>query len=96
MPDAPDLAEPQPDELEVARRIAWVSQVRGLHRNKRVGALMGCALAIAMMLWSRFAGGPAWALPAGLAVVGASWAVFLFVMVDRYRWVKANPYRPGG
>ena len=37
---------------------------------------------------------PPWALPAGLIIVGLSWALFGWVMYDRWRWVKANPFRP--
>ncbi len=84
-----------PSAAEHERRAAWVARVRNLHRNKRLAALMGCAASIGLMLWGRGAGGPDWAITAGLALVTASWLLLIFVMVDRYRWVKRNPYRPG-
>lgn len=81
---------------EHERRAAWVAHVRNLHRSKRLAALIGCAIAVGLMLWGRGERGPEWAVTAGLVLVAASWALLIFVMIDRYSWVKKNPYKPGG
>ncbi len=73
-------------------RVAWINSVRRMHRNKRFAGYIGCCFGAAILIWGRFvAGSPTWAVPAGFAVVGGSWAVFVYVMVARYHWVKANP-----
>ncbi len=66
-----------------------------MHRNKRLLGLAGIVLGAALVAWSRFAPeAPPWALTTGFAVLGLSWLVFIYVIVDRWRWVKKNPYRP--
>ncbi len=89
-PPAPDPALPSEDQ------IAWLTRVRALHRWKRLGGVFGCVTGAALMLLGRFKPetAPPGALPAGLIIVALSWAVFGWVMYDRWRWVKANPYRP--
>jgi hypothetical protein len=76
-------------------RLAWITSVRRMHRNKRFAGYIGCCFGAAILIWGRFvAGSPAWAVPAGFAVVGVSWLMFVYVMVARYQWVKANPPPP--
>jgi hypothetical protein len=68
-----------------------------MHRWKRMVGVFGCLIGAMLTLFGRFRPdmAPAWAMPAGLAVIGLSWALFAWVIYDRWRWVKANPYRPG-
>jgi hypothetical protein len=89
----PSSLQPDPEH---DRRIAWITKVRGMHRNKRMIGFAGIILGAALVLWARFSPGqaPAWALYAGFGVLAASWIVFIYVIVDRWRWVKKNPYRP--
>ena len=89
-PSAPEQP-PLPDD-----QFAWLARVRAMHRFKRMIGMMGCLLGALLMLYGRFRPeiAPAWALPAGLVIVGCSWALFAWVVFDRWRWVKANPYRP--
>jgi hypothetical protein len=68
-----------------------------MHRNKRMLGLAGIILGAGLVAWARFTlDAPSWALPAGFTVLGVSWVVFIYVIFDRWRWVKKNPYRPGG
>lgn len=85
----------QPD-LERDRRVAWITKVRTMHRNKRLLGFAGIILGAALVVWVRFSPeqAPAWALYAGFGVLAVSWVVFIYVIVDRWRWVKKNPYRP--
>lgn len=86
----------QPDP-ERDRRLAWITKVRGMHRNKRLLGLAGIVLGAALVVWARLSPdqAPAWALYTGFAVLGASWIVFIYVIFDRWRWVRKNPYQPG-
>jgi drug/metabolite transporter (DMT)-like permease len=94
-PSAPDPA-PRSDDAVSEDQIAWLTRVRGLHRWKRLLCVFGCLAGAVLMLLGRFKPetAPPWALPAGLVVVVLSWALFGWVMYDRWRWVKANPYKP--
>ncbi|MBI1361431.1 MAG: hypothetical protein GC155_14230 [Alphaproteobacteria bacterium] len=67
-----------------------------MHRGKRMAGVIGCLIGVVMMLFARFRPdlAPHWMLMAGLAVVVACWALFAWIMFDRWRWVKAHPYRP--
>ena len=91
----PGGAPPATDE-EHQRRVAWITKVKLMHRNKRMLGLAGIVLGASMVVWARFSlDAPSWAWPAGIAVLGLSWAVFIYVIFDRWRWVKMNPYKPG-
>lgn len=73
-------------------RVVWMTSARRMHRNKRFAGYIGCCFGAALLIWGRFvAGSPAWAVPAGFAVIGGSWLMFVYVMVARYQWVRANP-----
>ena len=91
------MASPPKPDPEHERRIAWIAKARGLHRNKRLVGFAGIILGAALVLWARQSPdqAPAWALTTGFAVLGLSWALFIYVIVDRWLWVKKNPYRPG-
>jgi hypothetical protein len=88
---------PPPADAEHERRVAWITKVRTMHRNKRLIGLAGILLGAALVAWARFspAQAPSWALMAGFSVLGVSWLVFIYVIVDRWRWVRKHPYRPG-
>lgn len=95
-PTSATPASPPLDE-EHQRRVAWITKVRNMHRNKRMIGLAGIILGAALVAWSRFTpDAPSWALTAGFTVLGVSWALFIYVIVHRWLWVKRNPYKPGG
>ena len=89
--------QPASTDPEHQQRLAWISKVRTMHRNKRVIGFAGVILGAALVMWARLSPdqAPAWALPAGFGVLAVSWALFIYVIVDRWLWVKRNPYRPG-
>ena len=91
----PSTREPPPN---LEDQIAWLTRVRAIHRGKRLIGVFGCLIGAVLMVFGRFRPdmAPTWALPAGLVTVGLSWALFGWVIYDRWRWVKANPYRPAG
>jgi hypothetical protein len=81
---------------EHQRRIAWITKVRTMHRTKRMLGFAGIILGAALVMWARLSPdqAPAWAPMAGYGVLAVSWLLFIYVIVDRWRWVKKNPYRP--
>jgi membrane protein YdbS with pleckstrin-like domain len=82
---------------EHERRLAWINKVRTMHRNKRMIGFAGIVLGACLLLWWKFsADAPAWSMAAGWVVLAFSWALFIYVIVDRWRWVKKNPYTPEG
>jgi predicted phage tail protein len=86
---------PPPSDEEHQRRVAWITRVRNMHQNKRMVGLAGIILGAALVAWSRFTpDAPPWALATGFTVLGVSWALFIYVIVDRWLWVKRNPYKP--
>ena len=82
-------------DSEHAARLAWITHVKGLHRSKRLLGFAGIVLGAAMLVWWKLdRTAPDWAMWASLGVLAASWALFIYVIVSRWRWVKANPYSP--
>lgn len=76
---------------EYKKREAWITTIRNMHRNKRLLGYLGCVIGITTVLWGRFgAGAPGWAIPTGIAIIFASWLLFVYVLWDRWRWAKAN------
>ena len=89
-------SSPPPTDEEHQRRVAWITKVRNMHRNKRMLGLAGIILGAALVAWSRFTpDAPPWALIVGFTVLGLSWVLFIYVIFDRWRWVKKNPYKAG-
>lgn len=84
----------QTPDADRAARLDWFKRVRGLHRNKRLIGFAGVVLGAAMVVWWKLdVTAPEWSLWGGLAVLIGSWALFIFVIVARWLWVKNNPYR---
>lgn len=79
---------------ELASRLAWIAKVRGLHRNKRMIGFAGVMAGAGMLLWWKMTPqAPDWAMWVGGAILGLSWLVFVFVIFDRWRYVRNNPYK---
>lgn len=77
-------------------RLAWLRKVRGLHRQKRMIGFAGILAGAGMVLWWKLTPGtPDWALWAGSGLLAASWLLFVYVIIDRWRFVKNNPYKAG-
>ena len=78
---------------EHSARIAWITQVRGLHRLKRMIGFVGIVLGAAILAWWKLdSAAPEWAFWTGLAILLLAWALFIYVIVSRYLWVKNHPY----
>ena len=90
------MTEPAADQdPEHARRLAWVANVRGLHRNKRMIGFAGIIAGAGMLTWWKMTpGAPDWAMWTGGGILALSWLVFVYVIFDRWRFVKNHPYNP--
>jgi uncharacterized membrane protein len=93
-----EAAAPTQADPETQRRLDWVKKVRLMHRNKRMLGFAGIILGAGMVSWARLSPSeaPPWALYTGFSILAVSWAVFIYVLIDRGRWVRNNPYKPGG
>lgn len=91
--DAPP--PPPPADAEKERLQAWYDKVKKMHRWKRFAGIVGCCIAVIILLLGKYTDNPpTWAIPVGLVVAGLSWALFIYIIVDRWLWVKRNPYKP--
>ncbi len=67
--------------------------MRGLHRTKRMLGFAGIIMGASIVVWWKLdASAPEWTLWAGTAILGASWALFVYVIVARFLWVRKNPF----
>jgi hypothetical protein len=87
----PQSLQPDPER---DRRLAWITRVRSMHRSKRLIGMAGTILGAGLVLWVRFSPdqAPSWALFGGFGVLAASWLLLIYVIIDRWRWVRKNPY----
>ena len=84
------------DPAVIARKVAYIDTLRGLHRNKRMAGFVGCLLGVLLMAYGRFRPeAPDWTVWAGLAVIVVSWALFAYVIYARTRYVRAHPFDAG-
>lgn len=89
------MSAEQTTDPELAARLAWFGKARLMHRNKRLIGLAGVVLGACIVAWWKLDASVAdWALWTGCGVLAASWLLFAYVIVARWRWVKQNPYRP--
>jgi hypothetical protein len=89
------MSTDQTPDPELAARLAWINTARRLHRNKRIIGLVGVVLGACLVVWWKLdATVQDWALWTGIAVLVVSWAIFVFVIIARWMWVKKNPYKP--
>lgn len=89
------MTDEQTPDSELAARLVWINKARRLHRNKRLIGLAGVVLGACLVVWRKLDGtAPDWGLWTGIGVLVVSWAIFIYVIVARWQWVKKNPYRP--
>jgi cell division protein FtsW (lipid II flippase) len=83
------------DREVIQKRVAYIDQMRSLHKNKRVAGFIGCLIGVLLMVASAYVtGAPSWLRYVGLAVVIPSWGLFVFVMISRARYVQTHPFDP--
>jgi len=81
------------DADTLARKVAYIDTIRSLHKHKRLAGFVGSLIGVVILAWSRLvAGAPEWATYVGLAIIGASWLTFVYVIVSRSRYVRTHPF----
>ena len=89
------VADAPASDPELAERLAWIAKVRGLHRIKRMLGFAGIVLGASILVWWKLqTAAPEWALSTGVAILVASWTLFVYVIIARYLWVKKHPFAP--
>ena len=77
------------------RRLNYLQEVRGLNAGKRTLGFVACLAGAMLLIWGRMrADSPPLAVPAGLALIAAGWALFVYVIVMRTRYVRTHPFDP--
>ena len=77
----------------MARKVAYIDTIRSLHKHKRLAGFVGSLVGVLFLAWSRFTpSAPDWATYVGLAIIGASWLTFVFVIVSRSIYVRTHPF----
>lgn len=86
--------EPEISPADREKFAAWLQHARTVYGQTRMIGYFACVAGIVTMVWSRFGGGPGWALWAGVGLIVLGWAIFAYVVWARYQWVKKHPFDP--
>jgi uncharacterized membrane protein YeaQ/YmgE (transglycosylase-associated protein family) len=82
-----------PDVL--ARRVAYLERIRGMYQRERTIGIVGCLVGVMLLVLARYRLPAApWAMWAALAIIGAAWLLFAYVVFKRTAWVRAHPFDP--
>lgn len=88
--------DPMVDEVELLKkRAAYIDTLRGLHRRERLIGFLMILAGAAMVL----PGGYVWNWPhaviwAGYGAIALGWMLFVYVILRRTQWRRANPFNP--
>jgi len=84
------------DAADLTRKAAYLDRLRRLYSRTRFVGFVLCLVGILVLVWAKFRGpGPLSPLGiAGIVIVTAGWAIFVYVIVQRTRYVRRNPYKP--
>ena len=83
------------DPAEIQRRIAHLMKVRGVARTPQTIGSACCLVGVALLMWASYK------VPGGafssfgytaLAVIAAGWVLFVYSVIARKRYLRANPY----
>ena len=82
------------DEAELlTRQAAYVDTVRALGRRERTIGLVACLVGVIVLVVSRYrVGAPMWGVWLGVAIIGVGWALFLYDVIRRARFLRAYPF----
>lgn len=88
------MTDPSSNEI-VDQRIAYLREVRALHGKKRQAGFVLCLIGALLVIWGSQRSDPhILATNAGVALIAAGWALFIYVIVMRTRYVRSHPFEP--
>ncbi|MFO1014455.1 MAG: hypothetical protein U1E50_11910 [Caulobacteraceae bacterium] len=81
---------------DLTRRAAYLDTLRRLYSRTKFAGYVLCLVGILVLVWAKFRGpGPLSPIGiAGIVIVTAGWAIFVYVIVQRTRYVRRHPYNP--
>ena len=84
------------DDPEVLiRRAAYIDRIRGMYQRERTIGIFGCLVGVLLLIIARYRmPGAPWAMWAAIAIIGAAWLLFAYVIFKRTAWVRAHPFDP--
>ena len=79
----------------LAKRSAYIDTIRTMGRPLRMAGFVAILVGVGLLLWARTNTAlPAWTSWIAYGLLGAGWVAFIYVVVQRSRWVRANPFDP--
>jgi drug/metabolite transporter (DMT)-like permease len=84
---------PFPELVEY--RVEYLRTIRALHAGKRLAGLVLSLAGVLMLIWgSQRTDAPPFAREIGVGLIAVGWLLFVYVIVMRTRYVRANPFEP--
>ena len=81
------------DPATLDRQAEYLDAVRALGRRPRALGYIACLVGVLMVAIARFRlGGESWLLWSGVAVIAAGWALFVYAVAARLKYVRAHPF----
>ncbi len=84
------------DPVLIEKRIAYIDKVRGTAKHIHTGGFAVCLAGVVLLIWAAMKG-PGATSPLGFAALGViavGWAMLIYVIVARQRFVRAHPFDP--
>ena len=77
------------------QRLSYLQEVRGLNSGKHTLGFAVSLLGAMLLIWGRMrVDSPPMAIPSGLVLIATGWALFIYVIVMRTRYVRTHPFDP--
>jgi len=77
-------------------RIAYIDNVRSLHKSKRQWGMIACLVGVIVMFAARMRPDiPDELIWVGIAIIATGWALLAFVVFTRMTYVRTHPFDPG-
>jgi hypothetical protein len=84
------------DPVLIEKRIAYIDMVRAKGKHIHTGGFAVCLAGVVLLVWAAMRG-PGATSPLGFAALGViavGWAMLIYVIVARQRFVRAHPFDP--
>lgn len=82
------------DPAVLIRKAAWLEQIHDLHRVTRRVAMACVVLGFALLIWVRVQGLPHPVLWTAGALLVVGWSAYIYVLVQKNRYIRSHPFDP--